>query len=52
MPSLRTHFVAAVSGSAPGVEPIPSATSRLCAVMTSRTLRNMREPRCHRMNGA
>ena len=52
MPSLRTHFVAAVRGSAPGVEPIPRATNSDCAVMTSRMFRNMSDPRCHRMNGA
>ena len=51
-PSLRTHLVAAVRGSAPGVEPMPSATRRDCAVSTSRMLRKTREPRCHRMKGA
>ena len=51
-PSFRTHFVAAVSGSAPGALPMPSATRSDCDVSTSSTLRNTRLPRCHRMNGA
>ena len=51
-PSFRTHFVAAASGSAPGVDPIPSATRRDCDVSTSMTLRNMSDARCQRMNVA
>mmetsp|Transcript_9925 Transcript_9925/g.36893 ORF Transcript_9925/g.36893 Transcript_9925/m.36893 type:complete len:276 (+) Transcript_9925:1044-1871(+) len=51
-PSFNTHFVAAVNGSAPGVLPIPSATRSDCAVNTSKTLRNIKLPRCHRMKGA
>ena len=47
-PSFSTHFAAAVSGSAPGVFPIPSATSSDCALIISSTSLNSSDNSCQR----
>ena len=47
-PSLSTHFAAAVSGNAPGVDPIPSATNSDCADIISNISRNNSDTSCQR----